>query len=88
MFSGGKGVKLFDTLFTHQKEEAEVGQVSEEVLHAEDLRVEGKITTRVLVELLHVLVHDGQLLVLLPRMLAEAVGGTRLRKKGNNVDLM
>lgn len=58
---------------THHEEEAEVGQLAEEVLRTDHVRVEGEVVAHVLVQLLHVLVHGGQLLVLLPRMLGEAV---------------
>lgn len=58
---------------THQEEDAEVGQLSKEVLHADRVRVKGEETAEAFVELLHVLVHHGQLFVLLPGMLAEAV---------------
>lgn len=58
---------------THHEEEAEVGQLPEEVLGADHVRVEGEVVAHVLVQLLHVLVHGGQLLVLLPRMFGEAV---------------
>ena len=64
-------------LCTHHEERAEVGQVSEEVLGAEGVWVKGVEAAQVLVELLHVLVHGGELLVLLPRMLAEAVQAGR-----------
>lgn len=66
-------------LDTHHEEEAEVGQLSKKVLHADRVGVEGKIVADTLVELLHVLVHGGQFLVLLPGMFAEAVRGTELR---------
>lgn len=67
----------------HHEEEAEVGQLAKEVLRADHVRVEGEVVAHVLVELLHVLVHGGQLLVLLPRMLGEAVsGGVESRSKG------
>lgn len=66
---------------THQEEDAEVGQISKEVLHADRVRVKGKEIAEALVELLHVLVHHGQLFILLPGMLAEAVRRTESRKK-------
>lgn len=66
---------------THQEEDAEVGQISKEVLHADRVWVKGKEIAEALVELLHVLVHHGQLFVLLPGMLAEAVRRTESRKK-------
>lgn len=66
---------------THQEEDAEVGQISKEVLHADRVRVKGKEIAEAFVELLHVLVHHGQLFVLLPGMLAEAVRRAESRKK-------
>lgn len=65
---------------THQEEHAEVGQFSEEILHADRVRVEGEVAADALVQLLHVLVHRGQLLVLLSRMFAEAVGKEESRE--------
>lgn len=67
--------------YTHHEEHAEVGQFSEEILHADRVRVKGKKAPYALVELLHVLVHRGQFLVLLPGMLAEAVRRTESRHK-------
>lgn len=58
---------------THHEEEAEVGQLPKEVLGANHVWVEGEVVAQVLVQLLHVLVHGGQLLVLLPCMFGEAV---------------
>lgn len=66
---------------THQEEDAEVGQISKEVLHADRVRVKGKEIAEAFVELLHVLVHHGQLFILLPGMLAEAVRRAESRKK-------
>ena len=66
---------------THHEQDAEVGQFSEEILHADRMGVKGKIAAYALVELLHVLVHRGQFFILLPGMLAETVRRTESRKK-------
>lgn len=66
-------------LNTHHEEEAEAGQLSKKVLHADCVGVESKVVADILVELFHVLVHGGQFLVLLPGMFTEAVRGTELR---------
>lgn len=71
-------------LYTHHEEDAEVGQFSKEILHADRVRVKGKIAAYALEELLHVLVHGGQLFILLPGMLAEAVRRTESRNKKAN----
>lgn len=73
-----------ELLYTHHEEDAEVGQFSEEILHAHRMRVKGKKAAYVLIKLLHVLVHGGQFFILLPGMLAEAVGRTESRKKREN----
>lgn len=70
--------------YTHHEEDAEVSQLSEEILHTHRMRVKGKIAANALIKLLHVLMHGGQFFILLPGMLAEAVRGTQSRKKGKN----
>lgn len=67
--------------YTHHEEEPEACQFSEEILHTEHVGVEGKVAADALVELLHVLVHRWQFLVLLSGMFAEAVRKTELREK-------
>lgn len=71
-------------LYTYQEEDAEVGQLSKEILHADWVGVKGEITAYALVELLHVLVHRGQLFILLPGMLGEAVRRT-VKEKGERL---
>lgn len=66
---------------THHEEDAEVGQLPEEVLHADRVGVKGEEAADGLVELLHVLMHGRQLFVLLPRVLAEAVRAPESRKR-------
>lgn len=66
---------------THQEEHAEVGQFSKEFLQADSVRVKGKVAAEALVELLHVLVHGGEFLVLLSSVLAEAVRGKKKSRK-------
>lgn len=68
-------------LCTYHEEHAEVGQFSEEFFHTDRVGVKGEITSYILIQLLHVLVHGGQLFILLPGMLAEAVRRTESRKK-------
>ncbi len=69
-------------LYTHHEQDAEVGQFSKEILHADRVGVKGKKAAYALVELLHVLVHRGQFFILLPGMLAEAVKKDRVKEKG------
>lgn len=73
------------TPHTHHEQDAEVGQISEEILHADGVGVKGEIAADVLVELLHVLVHGGQLFILLPSMLAEAVREDQESRKQRRV---
>lgn len=68
-------------LYTHHEEDAEVSQLSEEILNAHRMRVKREIAADVLKELLHVLVHGGQFFILLPGILAEAVRRMESRKK-------
>lgn len=71
--------------YTHHKEHAEVGEFSEEILHADRVRVKGEVAAYALVKLLHVLVHQGQFFILLSGMLGEAVRRTELRRKEKHV---
>lgn len=64
---------------THHEEGAEVGQISKEILHADGVGVKGKEVAEAFIELLHVLVHHGELFILLPGMFAEAVRKTESR---------
>lgn len=68
-------------IFTHHEEDAEAGQISEELFHTDRVGVKGKVAAYALVQLLHVLVHRRQFFILLPGMLAEAVKRTELREK-------
>lgn len=73
-------VYMFTCVCTHHEEDAEVGKISKEILHAQRVGVKSEVAAGVLVELLHVLVHGGELLILLTRMFAEAVrAGSELR---------
>lgn len=72
--------KILVCCCTHHEEVAEVSQVSKEVLDANSVGVEGEVASQALVELLHILVHGGKLLVLLSGMLGKAVGTKWLRK--------
>ncbi len=71
-------------LYTYHEEDAEVGQLSKEIFYADRVGVKGKIAAYVLVELLHVLVHRRQFLILLSGMLAEAVRRTESRENKKN----
>lgn len=51
---------------THQEEGAEAAEISEEFLHTDCFGIEGEVLSQVIVELVHVVVHVGKLLVLLP----------------------
>lgn len=70
---------------THHEEDAEVGQFSKEVLHADWVGVKRKVVADALVEFLHVLVHCGQFFILLPGMFAEAVRRSVKGKLEQNV---
>lgn len=59
---------------THSKHGVEVAEVGEQLLHGGLLGIHSKVFQEVLVESLHVAVHDHQLAVLLSCHFAEAVG--------------
>lgn len=58
---------------THSKHGAEVAEVGEQLLHRSLLGIHSKIFQHVLIERLHVAVHDHQLAVLFSCNFAEAV---------------
>lgn len=58
---------------THGEHRAEVAEISEQFLHRGLLGIDRKVLQHVLIQRLHVAVHDHQLAVLLPCNLAEAV---------------
>lgn len=59
--------------YTHRKHGPEVAEVSEQLLHRGLLRIHGEVLQHVLIQRLHIVVHDHQLAVLLPCNFAEAV---------------
>lgn len=61
--------------YTHCKHGAKVAEVGEQLLHRRLLGIHGKVFQDVLIERLHVAVHDHQLAVLLSCNFAKVVRG-------------
>lgn len=57
----------------YQEERSEIGEVPKELLDAHRSGIEGEVFSQVIVQLVHVVVHGGQLLALLPGGLCKDV---------------